>query len=83
MINKYELLSKRIKTLKQWIKNDRYDYELKDSGRLMEKDKKDVAKKIIKILSNDAVYREACRLLGFNNSVGVAILTVWLPYIYH
>jgi|GEM_PF-5631434 len=36
----YELLSKRIKTLKQWIKNDGYDYELKDSVRLMEKDKR-------------------------------------------
>jgi len=49
----------------------------------MEKDKEEVVKKLIKMLSNDVIYREACRLLGFNNSVGAAILTVWLPYIYH
>jgi len=79
LINKYELLSKRIKTLKQWIKNDGYDYELKESIRLMEKDKKEVAKKIIKIVSDNIVYREACRLLGFNDSVEVAILIVELP----
>ena len=79
LINKYELLSKRIKTLKTWIKNDGYDYELKDSVKLMEKDKKDVTKKIIKILSNDAIYREVCRMLGINDSVELAILTVELP----
>ena len=79
LINEYELLSKRIKTLKTWINRDGYDYELKDSVRLMEKDKKDVARKIIEILSNDAVYREVCKLLGIKNSVELAILTIELP----
>jgi len=79
LINRYELLSKRIKTLKTWINGDGYDYELKDSVRLMEKDKRDVARKIIEILSNDAVYREACRMLGVKDSVEPAILTVELP----
>jgi len=79
LINRHELLSKRIKTLKQWINRDGYDYKLKDSIRLMEKDKKDVAKKIIKILSNDTIYREACRMLGVKDSVELAILTVELP----
>jgi len=79
LINKYELLSKRIKTLKIWINKDGYDYELKESIRLMEKDKKDVVRKIIEILSNNAIYREACRILGFKESVEVAILTIKLP----
>jgi len=83
LINEYELLSKRIKTLKTWINRDGYDYELKDSVRLMEKDKKDVARKIIEILSNDAVYREACRMLGVKDSVELAILTVELPLHLH
>ena len=78
-INKYELLSERVKALKQWIKNDGYNYELKNTIRLMEKDKKDVTKKIVELLSDNIIYRETCRLLGLNDSVGVAILTVELP----
>jgi len=79
LINRYELLSKRIKTSKIWINKDGYDYELKNAVKLMEKDKRDVAKKIIKMLSNDAIYREACRMLGVKNSVELAILTMELP----
>ena len=78
LINRYELLSKRIKTSKIWINKDGYDYELKNAVKLMEKDKRDVAKKIIKMLSNDAIYREACRMLGVKNSVELAILTMEL-----
>lgn len=65
--------------MKQWIKSDGYDYELKDAVKLMEKDKKDVGKRIVEILSNDAIYREACRMLGVKDSVELAILTVELP----
>jgi hypothetical protein len=79
LINKYELLSRRIKVLKTWIKHDGYDYRLRDSIRLMEKDKEETASKIIKMLSNDAIYKGACRLLGFNDSVEVAILAIELP----
>jgi hypothetical protein len=57
LINKYELLSKRIKTLKMWIKRDGYDYRLRDSLRLMEEDKEETAKKIIGIFSDDAIKR--------------------------
>ncbi|MCL7389878.1 MAG: hypothetical protein LZ173_08135 [Thaumarchaeota archaeon] len=74
LINKYELLSKRIKTLKMWIKRDGYDYRLRDSLRLMEEDKEEIAKKIIEIFSDDAVYMEACRMLGISGSVDLAIL---------
>jgi len=45
----------------------------------MEKDKKEVAKKIIEILSNDTIYRKACRMLGVKDSVELAILTMELP----
>ncbi|MCL7384330.1 MAG: hypothetical protein LZ174_08590 [Thaumarchaeota archaeon] len=79
LINRYELLSRRIKALKMWIKGDGYDYRLRDSIRLMEKDKEETAKEIIKMTSNDTIYREACKLLGFNDSVEVAILTIGLP----
>jgi uncharacterized protein YfbU (UPF0304 family) len=74
LINKYELLSKRINTLKIWIKRDGYDYRLRDSIRLMEEDKEETAKKIIEIFSDDAIYREACRMLGISESVDLAIL---------
>lgn len=79
LINKYKLLSKRIKTLKTWINRDGYEYKLKDDVRLMEKDKEEVAQKIIETLSNDVIYKEVCRLLGFRDSVEVAILTIELP----
>jgi hypothetical protein len=74
LINKYELLSKRVKTLKTWIKRDRYDYGLRDSVRLMEKGKEETAKKIIEIFSDDIIYKEACRMLGISGSIDLAIL---------
>jgi hypothetical protein len=74
LINEYELLSRRIKTLKMWIKRDRYDYGLRDSVRLMEKGKEETAKKIIEMFSDDIIYKEACRMLGISGSVDLAIL---------
>jgi len=46
---------------------------------LMEKNKKGAARKIIKILSDNTIYREVRRLLGFSDSVEASILTVELP----
>jgi hypothetical protein len=74
LINKYELLSRRIKTLKIWTKRDKYDYRLRDSIRLMEEDKEEIAKKIIEIFSDDVIYRDACRMLEMDGSVDLAIL---------
>jgi hypothetical protein len=74
LINRYELLSRRIKTLKMWIKNNGYDYGLRDSIRLMEEGKKKIAEKIVEIFSDDAIYMEACRMLGIGDSVDLAIL---------
>ncbi|MCL7389621.1 MAG: hypothetical protein LZ173_06790, partial [Thaumarchaeota archaeon] len=73
LINEYELLSRRVKILKQWVKNDGYDW-LRDDIRLMEEDKKKIAEKIIEIFSDDVIYREACRMLGISESVDLAIL---------
>jgi hypothetical protein len=74
LIDKYELLSRRIKTLKMWIKHDGYDYRLRDSIRLMEEDKEETAKKIIEMFSDDIIYKEACKMLGISESVDLAIL---------
>jgi len=73
LINEYKLLSRRVKILKQWVKNNRYDW-LRDDIRLMEEDKKKIAEKIIEIFSDDIIYREACRMLGIGESVDLAIL---------
>jgi len=80
LISRYKLYTRRIKTLKQWIKRDGWDYGLRDAVKLMERSKKDVAKRIIKAISSDAVYREACKMLGIKgDSIGLAILTAKLP----
>jgi cell fate (sporulation/competence/biofilm development) regulator YmcA (YheA/YmcA/DUF963 family) len=73
LINEYELLSRRIKTLKQWVRNNGYDW-LRDDIRLMEDGKKKIAERIIEIFSDDVIYREACRMLGIDGSVDLAIL---------
>jgi hypothetical protein len=57
-----------------WIKHNGYDYGLRDSIRLMEEGKKKIAEKIVEIFSDDAIYREACRMLGISGSVDLAIL---------
>jgi hypothetical protein len=57
LINEYELLSRRIKTMKTRIKNDGYNYKLRDSIMLMERDREETAKKIVEIFSDDAIYR--------------------------
>jgi hypothetical protein len=46
LINRYELLSRRIKTLKQWVKNDGYDW-LRDGIRLMEEDKRGSLRRLL------------------------------------
>jgi hypothetical protein len=66
LINRYELLSRR-------VKNDVYGW-LRDDIRLMEGDKKKIAEKIIEIFSDDIIYKESCRMLGISGSVDLAIL---------
>ena len=79
LINKYELLTRRIAFLRQWIKNDGWDYGLSEVIKLMGKDKEDVARKIVEAISNNAIYREACKMLGVRDSVELAILVTKLP----
>ena len=79
LIRKYELLTKRIVTLKHWV-NDGWNYGLRNVIKLMKKDKRSVAKKIIEAVSNNAVYRKACELFGIKrNSIELAILVAKLP----
>jgi len=79
LINRYERLTRRIKILKQWIKNNGQDYGLRNVIGLMTRDKEDVARQIINMVSSNTIYREACRVLGVSNSVELAILVAKLP----
>jgi len=45
----------------------------------MTRDKEDVARQIVNMVSSDTIYREACRVLGISNSVELAILVARLP----
>ncbi|MCL7384596.1 MAG: hypothetical protein LZ167_07840 [Thaumarchaeota archaeon] len=40
----------------------------------MEKDKEEIAKKIVEVFSDDVTYRDACRMLGISESVDLAVL---------
>jgi hypothetical protein len=81
LISRYERLTRRIKTLRQWIKNDGRDYGLMDAVRQMRKEKEDAARKIIEKVSNNAIYKEACKRLGVNgDSVELVILIIKLPF---
>jgi hypothetical protein len=79
LINTYGLFVERIKVLKQWIKRDGWDYGLRIAVRLMEKEKRNIAKKIIEALQDNIIYREACKAFGVADSVGLAILIAKLP----
>jgi len=80
LISNYERLTRRIKILKQWIKDEVLDYGLRGPIKQMKREKKDIAKKIIKTVSNNVIYKEACKRLGIKRgSIELAILTVKLP----
>jgi hypothetical protein len=40
----------------------------------MEKDKEEIARKIVEVFSDDVTYRDACRMLGISESVDLAVL---------
>jgi hypothetical protein len=60
-----------------------FDYNFKESLRLMNADGKKVSREIVKQVTNlpiyGEVYRKACEILGVNNSAELAILVVELP----
>jgi hypothetical protein len=45
----------------------------------MGKDKKKIPKEVIREVDGNLMHREACRLLGINNSIELAILIIELP----
>jgi len=78
LINKYEQVIRWRVTLKQWLSQG-FDYNFKESIRLMENDNRRISREIIKEAAKNYVYKEACRMLGVEDSVELAILTVELP----
>ncbi len=85
LINRYEMLTKRRKILKQWLDDcdiPEVAEALRENIKLLEKMSKEVSREIIDKVSNDRLYIEACRLLGLQDSVEVAILTIELPLHY-
>jgi len=82
LINKYERIVRWKKTLKKLVK-DGFDYNFKESIRLMEAHWNRISEEIIRQVSSlpiyGEVYKRACEILGVGNSVELAILTLELP----
>ena len=85
LINRYEMLTKWRKILKQWLDDcdiPEVAEALRENIKLLEKMSKEASREIIDKVSGNRLYREACRLLGLRDSVEVAILTMELPLHY-
>jgi hypothetical protein len=82
LINKYEKIVRWRATLKSLLSQG-FDYDFRESIRLMENDCVRISRRIIREVANNDVYEEACRLLGVKDSVELAILTVELPLHLH
>jgi hypothetical protein len=78
LINKYEKIVRWRATLKKLLSQG-FDYNFRESIRLMENDCERISREIIRELADNNVYREACKLLGVKDSVELAILTIELP----
>jgi len=82
LIRKYERIVRWKKTLKMLVK-DGFDYNFRESIRLMEADGKRISEKIVRQVTSfpiyGEVYRKACEILGVKRSVELAILVVELP----
>ncbi|MCL7389975.1 MAG: hypothetical protein LZ173_08635, partial [Thaumarchaeota archaeon] len=78
LINRYEKIVRWRATLRKLLSQG-FDYNFRESIRLMENDSRRIFREIIRELANNNVYREACKLLRLKDSVELAILTVELP----
>jgi len=78
LINRYEQVVRWRATLKKLLSRG-FDYNFRESIRLMESDRRRISREIIREMSDNNVYKEVCRLLGVKNSVELAILTLELP----
>jgi len=82
LINKYERIVRWKKTLKKLVK-DGFDYNFRESIRLMEADGKMLSEEIVRQVTSfpiyGEVYRRTCEILRVRRSVDLAILTLELP----
>jgi hypothetical protein len=78
LINRYEKIVRWRAALKKLLSQG-FDYNFRESIRLMKNDYGRISREIIRKLADNNVYREACRLLGVKDSVELAILTIKLP----
>jgi hypothetical protein len=78
LINKYEKIVRWRATLKKLLSQG-FDYNFRESIRLMQSDCGKISREIIREVADNDVYREACKLLRLKDSVELAILTVELP----
>jgi len=81
LISKYEWIVEKRKMLKQW-KSRGFDYNFRESINLMENDRREIGREIMKIVDNSIykdIYRMVCNELQMKNSTEIAILTVELP----
>jgi hypothetical protein len=78
LINRYEKIVRWRATLKKLLSQG-FDYNFRESIRLVQSDCGKISREIIRELADNNVYREACKLLKIKDSVELAILTVELP----
>ena len=78
LINRYEQIVRWRTTLKKLLSQG-FDYNFRESVRLMKNDCCKISREIIRELADNNIYREACRMLGVKDSVELAILIVELP----
>ena len=82
LIRKYERVMRWKKTLKRLVKSG-FNYNFKESLRLMNMDRKNISKEIIRQVSAlpiyGQIYKRASEALGIKESAELAILTLELP----
>lgn len=80
LIAKYEVLTRRIKTLKQWLKDGQTSEEIRKeivkTSREFEKERSKIGREIISVLGEN--YRKILEKIGLRGSVEAAILLTYL-----
>lgn len=80
LIAKYEVLTRRIKTLKQWLKDGQTSEEIRKeivkTSREFEKERSKIGREIISALGEN--YRKILEKIGLRGSVEAAILLTYL-----
>ncbi|MEM3397901.1 MAG: hypothetical protein QW724_03810 [Nitrososphaerota archaeon] len=80
LVSRYEVLTKRIKTLKQWLK-DSNDLQLEKSLiNRYRREKTKIGDEIHNLVMDNKLYNEALRYFGLNKSVDLAILVTEIDF---